>query len=269
VSLSNGEVEARMSLFAAVYFSLCALVSDDLEGIYRRKELFQRESFVHASNFVSYYLTDGLPIMLLFAVGSFCAILIVYLLTGLRSGMFHFGYFYGILLFAVYCNHSIAYALSMVFHSLSVCKTVFIGVILPLQLLTSGYLVLIPSSPIWMHWTMLLSPMSYFLAGCLRNEFQGNDDALGSVSFGEVEDQYGLKWSLTQSVVGILVMAVIYRTLWLLALRMHALSQERAIRRKVIGVRKSIRRSLSSVLHLTEAMAARMTATTNNEEFDE
>jgi hypothetical protein len=57
--------------------------------------------------------------------------------------------FYVLLVCSVYCNFSLAYMLSTLTQSVLTCKYVFSGVILPLQMLMSGYLVLIPTMEVW------------------------------------------------------------------------------------------------------------------------
>ncbi len=95
--LEDGDIQARMSLFALLYLSLSLLIVDDLEALYRRKDLFLRESFVEASNFISYYLSDGLPATIFFSIGSFCTLIIVYLLAGLRPTLCKYIYCYSML----------------------------------------------------------------------------------------------------------------------------------------------------------------------------
>ena len=58
-------------------------------------------------------------------------------------------YFTLMTLLSVYCNICLAYLLSMHTESELVCKLVFGGAILPLQVLMSGFLVLIETMPPW------------------------------------------------------------------------------------------------------------------------
>lgn len=90
-----------------------------------------------------------------------------------------FLYFNIMTLLSVYCNLSLAYLLSMHVHSQLACQMVFAGVVLPLQLLMSGYLVLIRTMPKWVNWGSALCPMYFYMAGVFRNEFYHNSYALG------------------------------------------------------------------------------------------
>ncbi len=61
----------------------------------------------------------------------------------------HFIYLYLAVLASVFANYALAYLLSMATDSVAVCRMVFSGVLIPLQLLVSGYLVLISTMPAW------------------------------------------------------------------------------------------------------------------------
>jgi hypothetical protein len=50
---------------------------------------------------------------------------------------------------SVFCNYSLAYLLSMGTDSVGLCRMVFSGVVIPLQLLMSGYIVLISTMDGW------------------------------------------------------------------------------------------------------------------------
>lgn len=88
-------------------------------------------------------------------------------------------YFNLMTLLSVYCNLCLAYLLSMHLQSRLVCQMVFAGVVLPLQLLMSGYLLLIRTMPDWLSWGASLCPMYFYMAGVFRNEFYQNSYALG------------------------------------------------------------------------------------------
>ena len=58
-------------------------------------------------------------------------------------------YFNFVTLLSIYCNFCGAHLLSMHTESALHCKLIFGGVVLPLQLLLSGFLVLIETMPAW------------------------------------------------------------------------------------------------------------------------
>lgn len=111
-----------------------------------------------------------------------------------RTGPFL--YFNLMTLLSVYGNLCLAYLLSAHLQSQLSCQLVFAGAVLPLQLLMSGYLVLIRTMPAWLSWGSALCPMYYYMAGVFRNEFYHNSNALG-VSENELLDVY---WSFTFNV---------------------------------------------------------------------
>lgn len=118
-------------------------------GIYRRKEIFVRESFVNASHSLAHFVVDAVPTLLLFAMGAFLTVSLTVVMAGLRGGGSPFFYLFSLLLVAMCCNTALAYALSMQAPSLVVGKMIYTGLLLPLQLLMSGYLILIPTMQDW------------------------------------------------------------------------------------------------------------------------
>ena len=220
-------------------------------GIYQRKELFIRENFVGASNFISYYFADSLPTLVMYAMGSFVTLFIAYPMANLRPTVGHFFYLYILILVSVYCYFSLAYFMSMLFNSVNFCKNIYSGLIIPLQLLMSGYLILIPKMQSWNQWGVYICPMSYYLAGASRNEFEDNEHALNAdntaddvdvvITYNDIEDQYDFHLSLVQAFFAVFLMGMFLKWIWLVSLRLFVLIQERAVRRKIIGFRRRIR----------------------------
>jgi hypothetical protein len=52
-------------------------------------------------------------------------------------------------LLSVYCNLCLAYLVTMLVERRAACKLIYAGVLLPLQLLMSGYMPLIRTMPAW------------------------------------------------------------------------------------------------------------------------
>ena len=127
-----------------------------------------------ASSTIAYWLSDIAPSQLVNFLGCTLFAAPVYTLTKLRPGAVYFGNFIALLVCSVYCNMGLAFLLSTVSKTAFNSRLIFNGVLLPLQLLCSGVLVLLSTMSYWYKWGALLDPMSYFMAGCLANEFDGN-----------------------------------------------------------------------------------------------
>lgn len=72
-------------------------------------------------------------------------------------------------------------------------------------------------------------PMGYFLAGCFRNEFQNNSNALGNVSFKNLEDMYDYHATVAESVIAMLVIGGAYRIVWLFVLKIWEIMKRREV----------------------------------------
>jgi hypothetical protein len=68
--------------------------------------------------------------------------------TRLRRAGYYL-YFNLMTLLSVYCNLCLAYLITMLVERRAACKLVYAGVLLPLQLLMSGYMPLIRTMPAW------------------------------------------------------------------------------------------------------------------------
>lgn len=97
--------------------------------------------------------------------------------------------------------------------------------------------------------------MSYFLASALRNECSDNSYALPEgMTYNDVEDQYGYHIDRSAGIGVLFVMALIYQLVWLALLRLHDLSQQRSVRRKVLVMRKRARKVLQASLRWSESL---------------
>jgi len=112
--------------------------------------------------------------------------------------------------------------------------------------------------------------MSYYLAGTLRNEFEDNNNALMTddyttnnnttsttdsmsyVSYGHLSDHYDFHTDLVTVVIVLVLMGIIYKTIWLVVLRMSILFQQRKVQRKVIGMRRYSKRIITATLRWQE-----------------
>jgi hypothetical protein len=68
--------------------------------------------------------------------------------THLRRAGYYL-YFNLMTLLSVYCNLCLAYLITMLVERRAACKLVYAGVLVPLQLLMSGYMPLIRTMPTW------------------------------------------------------------------------------------------------------------------------
>lgn len=200
---------------------------------------------------------DSVPTLVIFAVGSFLTVSVAYGLAGLRAGGGPFFYLYVIVFMSLYVNYALAYALSMQVSSVVLCKMIYTGILIPLQLLMSGYLILIPTMQAWSKWGSYICPMTYFLAGALRNECQDNSRCLSdALTYDDISDHYGYHMDLYRVVAVLLAMGIIYKLSWLVTLRLHYVVKQRAVRRKVIGFRKKARKILKASLRWSENMSS-------------
>ncbi len=95
--------------------------------------------------------------------------------------------------------------------------------------------------------------MSYYLAGCFRNELDGNDAALGqTVTFASLADMYDFHTSLVESVLAVALIGIIYKLIWLVLLKLLTMLKRRAVMRRVHSVRKKARKILTAGLRWRE-----------------
>ncbi len=90
--------------------------------------------------------------------------------------------------------------------------------------------------------------MSYYLAGCFRNEIQSNSEAAGDAAFNSLEDMYSYHTSLEQSMLALLLIGIIYRAIWLVILKLHTVFKRRAVVRRVESMRKKARKIIKAGL---------------------
>lgn len=125
-------------------------------------------------------------------------------------------YFYIMLLASVYCNTGVACLLSTFYGKSRTSKFIFNGIIMPLQILFSGFLILLPTMSGWYSWLSSICPMSYFLAGMLENEYYDND--ISDFNYGDIEDTYGFHIEKNLAVVIVLLIGFFWKLVWLFSL---------------------------------------------------
>jgi hypothetical protein len=109
------------------------------------------------------------------------------------------------------------------------------------------------------YWGSYICPMSYFLAGAMRNECSNNSRVLSTtITYEDVSNQYGYHLSLPAAILAIFVMGLAYKILWLGALRLQDIAKRRTVRRKVLGIRKRARRLLKATLRWREDYTSAM-----------
>lgn len=143
--------------------------------------------------------------------------------------------FYGLVLASLYCNLSFCQLLiSVPLVSENTSRMLFTGVLVPLQLLFSGFLFLVPAMQPWYKWGSLLSPASYFIAGAFQNEFDGNPNALGDVTYDSLAGLYGFTLNKWKCFAVLMVLGVVTQLLCLLLLTVLEMQ-----RRKLLVARVS------------------------------
>jgi hypothetical protein len=115
-----------------------------------------------------------------------------------------------------------------------VSQVLFLGIILPLQILFSGSVVYLSSMSSWLSWGALLNPMHFFLTGVFENEFDHNNDALGDKAYEAIKNEYGFMGNSNTSIFALIGIGVVYRLLWLLSLKHRELIQQRHVLQKVV-----------------------------------
>ena len=216
--IQNDAYQIKMNLFACTYIFVNLALVDLFDGLHKRFVMFGRERTSGSSSSLAYWLSDPAPS---FVLNTICCLFIsfpVYLLADLRPGIEYFGFFYLVLLGSVYCNTGLACLLSTLTSSASTSRLIFNGVVMPLQILFSGFLILLPSMANWYRWISCICPMSYYLASLLNNDFNGNEDALSNVSYSDIEDAYGYHIDKYVALFVILGIGAFYKLAWLFAL---------------------------------------------------
>jgi len=250
LAIPDGNYKQRVSVMATSYFCVSVVMVDLFKGIHERKHGCSRESISGASSFVAYWIADPVPAQLVHFLGCNLFILPVYLLAGLRSGIGSYLYFYILLMLAIAANLSLAYIVALFSKTEAIARMIFNGVLIPLQLLLSGYLVLLSTMPVWLQWGCYINPMSYFMAGVMGNEFKDNEAALGLASYEDIMGSYGYKSTMAECFLALLTIAVLYRLLWLAALKVVEISKKKEVLRKVGAAKKKMTSAVFAGLNL-------------------
>lgn len=136
------------------------------------------------------------------------------------------------------------------------------------------------------HWGAYICPMSYYLAGAMRNEFEHNQDALtteeyntdissgipppvdtvSSVTYDNLADHYEFHTDLVSVVFILIIMGIVYRTIWLIILRLSVLFQQRMVQRKIIGMRRYTKRIVTATLRWRDEWIANNGMSGNGDE---
>lgn len=246
--LDNGNYLQRMSLFATVYFCLNVAIVDVFKDLHKRKETFIRESLSGASHFIPYWFADSGPVHIFNLFGSLLFCYPVYFLSELRDGEYNIGIFYLLVFASLYCNLGMAYCVSTFSSTDIISRMIFNGILIPLQMIFSGYLILLPSMKEWYKWISYLSPMSYYLSGVFYNEFNLNSIALGKTDYEELSNMYGFTLDAKQAIISLFVQGIIYRLIWLVSLRIIEILKNRKIMKKIDLVRKKAKKIVTSSL---------------------
>lgn len=110
---------------------------------------------MHEKVYFAEWLSDNSAIQFINLVGAFLFTIIVYPTSGLHRNVGHGLYFFLMIMAAIYCNIGLAYLVCSLSPSPFYSKLIFNGALVPLQFLTSGYLILIPTMASWYAYLML------------------------------------------------------------------------------------------------------------------
>eukprot|EP01038_Epipyxis_sp_PR26KG_P004858 gene4858-6808_t len=255
-STGESNFSSRISLFATSYIFINLFVFDSIEGIYKRRDVFIREASVNVTSFLSYYLTDSIPSLLLIISGTILFVFPIYFMAGLRNNGGAFITFFSLILASTYSNFSLAYLLSMLVDSLAVSKMIYSGVIVPLQLLTSGYLILISTMTTWNSWGSYICPMSYYLAGAFRNEYINNSAALGDISYSQLSNYYSFHASIGSALAALIITGAIYKACWFIALASAVYYEHKNLKSKVKTIKRKAKRIITASLRSSNSSAS-------------
>ena len=98
---------------------------------------------------MAYWMADSAPFQLLNTIGVFLFCVPVYYISGLRPTVENFFYFAALLYVSMYCNLGLIYFVCMITPDDSRSRLVFSGVLIPIQVSLSGFLILSPTMPVW------------------------------------------------------------------------------------------------------------------------
>ena len=235
-NLDDGDIHGRVLVSAVAYLYMTASLAGLLNGTHRRQDDYLRERDSGAATGTSYWLGDGVPVVLHTAPNVVLFTVPLYLLAGMRTGFASLGYYCVLFVLAVYCNVGLMYLVTGVTKDALMSRVVFLGALLPLQLLFSGAIVYLSAMYDWLRVFAYLNPMQYFLAGMFTNEFHDNAAARGDtgLSYGDVKEKYGFKGNLTTCLIALFLIANLYRILWLFSLKYREIYAKRHVLKKVM-----------------------------------
>lgn len=147
--LNSGSYLERMALFASTFIIVSVIMVDQMDGIHSRKSSFLRERASRASTGLSYWVADSMPVAWLNFLGVLLFCLPVYTIPVLNPSMLNFTIFSGYVLAAVWCNLGLMYLVCMLTPDSVRSRLTYSGVLIPVQLFLSGYLILSSTMPVW------------------------------------------------------------------------------------------------------------------------
>lgn len=105
-----------------------------------------------------------------------------------------------------------------------------------------------------LQWAPFVNPMHLYISGVTFNEFSSNGDATDdgteqSITFDDVNERYGFETRRGQAVLRLVFIAVLYRILWFLVLKLREIaSEKRRLRRYMGAARHRARRLVTAGL---------------------
>mmetsp|Transcript_7005 Transcript_7005/g.10497 ORF Transcript_7005/g.10497 Transcript_7005/m.10497 type:complete len:224 (+) Transcript_7005:848-1519(+) len=151
-----------------------------------------------------------------------------------------------------------------------VSQVVFLGLLVPLQIMFSGSVVYLSTLSTWLQWGALMNPMHYFLAGVFENEFEDNSSALGSGAYEHLKNEYGFMANSRTALIALVCIGYGYRLLWLMSLKYREILQQRHVLHKVVkSARLKVQNLVATGLRLSRSRNERREPDSNYDAFQD
>lgn len=206
---------SKISFFFASFVATCVWVIEIVPGIHEEKLIFYRERASYATTTFATWLAMGLPIMLISFVICLVYSIPACFIADLRSSPKNYFIFLFTLYLGVIIHISFQYLTAGLTPNPMIHTLIFPGLIIPFEVyffcfslfflifffnffkaLFCGYVVNISRMHSWYYWLTDIDPLRWYLNCLFTNELDDNSDALGNVSFKELQNLFGWNSSI-------------------------------------------------------------------------
>jgi hypothetical protein len=203
-----------------LYFSIMLMLMGHLDGIsdlLADRLVFYRERGAKAYGPFAYVVSVVFLNIFILVLNVCFYCMGMYPLTGLRTGVSHFGYFFFFMLMASYIGMFMANTIAAVAASAQVALSYFPAALV-FNMFYAGFLVYLPDFPDWQgKWLPYLCFFRFAYQGMVLNEFRENDDLPDSHDY---INQLGFDFISVSGCCGILFIFLgVSATLFYLAIR--------------------------------------------------